>query len=99
MVSWPNLAFFQIEFEGIMPSFSRPRKFHDLVVCNFLPWFRKTETTLGWSAFVNESKNKHNYEMAETRLNNKMLKELLTGYLGSFMVVESCSKAIDMSCV
>lgn len=25
--------------------------------------------------------------------------ELLTGYLGSFMVLESCSKAIDVSCV
>lgn len=55
MVSWPNLAFFQIELEGIMPSFSRPRKCHDLVVCSFLPLFKKTETTLGWSAFVNES--------------------------------------------
>lgn len=37
--------------------------------------------------------------MAETKQNNETEEELLTGYLGSFMVLESCSETIDVPCV
>lgn len=53
MVSSPNLAFFHMEPECILPSRSSPRKFHDLVVCNFLPLFKNTDTTPGCSAIFN----------------------------------------------
>jgi hypothetical protein len=49
--SSPYLALFQIEFLAITPSCSSPRKSHERVVCNFLPSFRKMDTTFGCSAF------------------------------------------------
>lgn len=45
----PNLAFFQIELGGTTPFFSKSRKFHDQVVCSFLPLFKKTDKTFGCS--------------------------------------------------
>ena len=49
IVDSPNLERFQSEFEGIPPSFSTPRKFHDRVVCSFSPLFSYTDTTSGRS--------------------------------------------------
>ena len=43
----PNLAFFQIEVDGITPLCSSPMNSHDRVVCSFLPLFTNTDNTLG----------------------------------------------------
>lgn len=50
IVSSPNLAFHQAESREIPPSFSSPRKSHDLVVCNLYSLLKKTETTFELSA-------------------------------------------------
>lgn len=52
IVCSPNLAFFHMESEGIDPStLSIPRKFHDLVVCRFIPLSWNTDKTFECSAW------------------------------------------------
>lgn len=51
IVSSPNLAVFHADSAPlIVPTLSSPRKSHDLVVCSFLPWFKNTDNTFGFSA-------------------------------------------------
>jgi len=50
IVPSPNFALVQAEFAVTRPFFSSPRKSHDLVVCNLCSLLRKTETTFGFSA-------------------------------------------------
>jgi len=50
--SSPNLALFHKEEGSTTPSFSNNIKSHECVVCSFLPWFKKTDTTFGCPAMT-----------------------------------------------
>jgi len=84
MTSSPNLALFQIEFDGMTPWLSsNPRNPHERVVCSFLPLFSNTDNTFGCS--TTSFYKKGIYQKKKTTTNRKIEKKCFVVIISNFL--------------